>query len=135
MQYVISLLRIRGGTVFLRAVASAAPAGKRRLAAVKIEHTGIGLIDEAVGRPEIVLMLFEFEPHKIASARGAAIDVHIPLIALIDPMLTAKLTAADRTLYLNELGVGKGVGFCTVIGEKQMLYGDGGVLIVRAGAN
>ncbi len=66
-------------------------------------------------------MLTEFEPYEKGTAIGTAKDVHIPLIALIDPTLRLGSPGTFRTSYPSKLGISKGFRLALVIWKDKML--------------
>ena len=78
-------------------VAAAAAARLRGLGLIEALHILIGFIDELVCRPCVILgILAELRAHEECAVLGAGVDIHIALIALIDPLEAGGLPAAVR---------------------------------------
>ena len=93
-------------------MSAAAPAGLGCFGAVKLDSRGVGAVYELVGRPGVViLVLAELGAHQDGAVLLAGIDVHIALIALVDPLFGVKRLAADRAGESGDALVGKCGGF------------------------
>ena len=91
-------------------MSAAAAARKCGLAAVEIDHTLVGFINEPVCRPCVVLVLAELKADKVAAAFRTGKNIHVSLIALIDPALGRKLALTFRARNACELFIGEGIG-------------------------
>ena len=91
-------------------MSAAAAARKCGLAAVEIDHTLVGFVNEPVCRPCVVLMLADLEANEIAAAFRTGKNIHVSLIALIDPALSRKLALTFRARNACELFIGEGIG-------------------------
>lgn len=110
-------------------MSAAAAARERSLAAIKIDHAVVSFVNEPVCRPCVVLVLAELEANEVAAAFRTGKNIHVSLIALIDPALSRKLSLTFRTLDAGEFFVGKSIGLRNVAGENNVLDRIGCVVI------
>ena len=90
---------------------AAAASGLGSLGFVEAEHVLIRLINQAIGKPRVVLLvLAELCAHKKAAVFSAGIDVHIALIALIDPFEGIRRLSAYRAGELTQALIREGFG-------------------------
>jgi len=102
-------------------VTAAAAARLRGLGLIEALHVLIGFIDELVCRPCVILgILAELRAHEECAVLGAGVDIHIALIALIDPLEAGGLPAAVRAGKLRDALVSKGDGLALKALEALM---------------
>ena len=118
-------------------MAAAAAAGLGSLGLVEAYHVLVRLVDQAVCKPGAVLLaLAELGAHEKAAVLGAGVDVHVALIALVDPLERVRLLTADGTGEDGQPLVGEGLGLGFEAVEHVVADGVGpivfhGGLIVR----
>ena len=74
-------------------------------------------------------MLAELKADKVAAAFRTGKNIHVSLIALIDPALSRKLALTFRARNAGESFVGKSIGLRNVAGENNVLDRIGRVVI------
>ena len=97
---------------------------------IEINQFGIRLIDQPVCSPRVVIRLSKFYTDKVFSVIRAGIQIHIPLIALIDPAKVAHLLFAGRAGDRDQTVICKCVRFALITVKHNML--DGFTFIVPA---
>ena len=85
-------------------MAAAASARLCSLGFVEVYHFGVGLVYELADRPcVLVAVLLEADAGEICAVLVAGEDVHISLVALIDPLAADKFIAADGAQELADV--------------------------------
>ena len=109
---------------------SAAASYLSGLGLVEVNHAVVSFVYQLVCKPSIVIAAFaEFCPYKEVAVFGAAVNVHVALVSLIDPLYALCLCTAVRAGDINYTGIGKGCGLAFKAVKAFMQQGFRAVVI------